>query len=376
LSEQRRSLDLRIKGVKAKVDNRSLVITSDFPLKVLSSAVLNGGLTAARSIVNYHVPKSFKNLRPAAYLKRISSRLALPSPTVGLMTAVKMDSLSILREEDGKVVSMITAGTEPAAAAGDRAWLKGARLGTINIIFIIEGSLSDGAMVEVVKTATEAKSLALRRLDLRSKFSGEVASGTITDAVCVACTQRGKSWSYAGTGTEIGHAIGRAVLKGVEDSILKESGLEKNRSVIARLTERGIRFDDLLMTGMELFINSGTRSKEEVAAFFRKELTRTTSDPNVSSLLIAAIRLDEDGMAGALPRLTAEAFAADPVNLVADETIGMAIANYIAGTAGVHNFLYYDRMKPGITKTLGPFMDDAVCGLVAGVMSKVLREES
>jgi len=353
-----------------------LVITSEFPLKVLSSAVLNGGLTTARSIVNYHVPKSFKNLIPAAYLERISSRLALPGPTVGLMTAVKMNSLSIQREEDGKVVSMITAGTEPAAAAGDKTRPKGARRGTINTILIIEGSLNDGAMVEVVKTVTEAKSLALRDLDLRSKFSGEVASGTITDAVCVACTQRGKSWSYAGTGTEIGQAIGRAVRKGVEDSILKESGLEKNRSVIARLTERGIRLDDLVTTGMELFISSGTRSKKEVAALFRKELTRITSDPNVSSLLIAAIRLDEEGKVGALPGLTAEAFAADPINLVADETIGMAIANYIAGTLGMHNFLYYDRMKPGITKTLSPFMDDAVCGLVAGVMSKVLREES
>jgi alpha-ribazole phosphatase CobZ len=75
-----------------------------------------------------------------------------------------------------------------------------------------------------------------------------------------------------------------------------------------------------------------------------------------------------------LPKLTAEAFLADPISLVADETLGIAIANYIGGTLAIHNFLYYDRMKPGISKRLSPFMDDAVCGLVAGVMSKVLRE--
>jgi len=33
-------------------------------------------------------------------------------------------------------------------------------------------------------------------------------------------------------------------------------------------------------------------------------------------------------------------------------------------------------MKPGIAKKLPPFMDDAVCGLVAGVMSRVLYDSA
>jgi len=157
---------------------------------------------------------------------------------------------------------------------------------------------------------------------------------------------------------------------------LKENGLIGNRAVLSRLSERGIQLTDLVKTGMELFCPSPRISKQRATFLLERGLVRALSDVNVASLVIAAIRLDEEGRTGTLPKLTAQAFLADPIGLVADEAIGNAIANYIGGTLGMHNFQYYDRMKPGIAKKLSPFMDDAVCGLVAGVMSRILYEES
>ncbi len=372
MSEQ---LDLGIKGVRGEVSNEALIVTSEDRLRVLSSAVLNGGLVFARSIVNYHVQKNFRNRNPVAFLGKAASRLALPSPMVGLMTAAKMKNLSVKRERDEGVVSIITAGLSYPAAAGDTIELDGVHQGTINTILVIDGHLAESAMVEAVKTATEAKTLALRDLDVRSRFSGEAASGTTTDSICVACTRKGKNWKYAGTSTPIGQAIARTVRAGVEESIRRENGLIRNRSVTTRLMERGIQLDDLVRTGMELFVASESITKKRASTLLRRGLIKALSDVNVASLVLAAMRLDEDGKTGSYPGLTNEAFLVDPINLVADETIGMAIANYIAGTLGVHNFLYYDRMKPGITKRLSPFMDDAINGLVAGVMSKVLGEE-
>ena len=372
-----KQLDLGIKGVKARSTKQAIIITSWHPLKVLSSAVLNGGFVYATSIVNYHVQKNFKNSNPAAYLRRAASKLALSGPTVGLMTAARLKNVSIKKNQDEKVATIVTAGASCPAAAGDEIEGGNTHQGTINTILIIDGNLTDSAMVETAKTATEAKSLTLADLDIRSKFSNEVASGTVTDSICVACTGEGKRQNYAGTGTRIGQAIARTAREAVEEAILRENGISRNRPLLSRLNERGIDIWALVETGMELFCAMpGMISKQRAATLLRRGLISSLSDVNVASLIIAGMRLDEEGRTGALPKLTAEAFLADPINLVADETIGIAIANYIGGTLGVHNFLYYDRMKPGISKQLSPFMDDTICGLVAGVMSKVLREES
>ena len=371
-----RKLLIRIEGVNGRVDEHAIIIASRDPLKVLSSAVLNGGLIQARSIINCHVDNNFKSSHPSAYLQKITSKLALLGPTVGLMTAAKLKNYSLRTSRDAGVTAMVTAGLSYPAAAGDEIDVGRAHHGTINTILIIDGSLTDSAMVDAVKTATEAKTLALKGLDVRSRFSVEVASGTITDSVCVSCTQRGKRWKYAGTATSVGQAIAKTTRGAIEEGVLKENGLIGNRAVLSRLSERGIQLTDLVKTGMELFRPSPRISKQRATFLLERGLVRALSDVNVASLVIAAVRLDEEGRTGTLPKLTAQAFLADPISLVADEAIGNAIANYIGGTLGMHNFQYYDRMKPGIAKKLPPFMDDAVCGLVAGVMSRVLYDSA
>lgn len=69
-------------------------------------------------------------------------------------------------------------------------------------------------MFNCVLTATEAKVVALSRLDIRSRFSKMIATGTTTDAIAVACSGRGEEIHYAGQATELG-MISEVVVKAV-----------------------------------------------------------------------------------------------------------------------------------------------------------------
>ena len=80
-------------------------------------------------------------------------------------------------------------------------------------------------MVEAHKTITEAKTVALRELDLRSQFSGDLATGTLTDTIAVACTKKGEPISFAGTFTLIGELIGQCVRECVKEAFTNKKTL-------------------------------------------------------------------------------------------------------------------------------------------------------
>jgi alpha-ribazole phosphatase CobZ len=90
-------------------------------------------------------------------------------------------------------------------------------------------------------------------------------------------------------------------------------------------------------------------------------------------LEVASFLLEEEAKHGLVPGLTAERFAGRP-GLVADELLGIAIANYIAGAKGIFEFVRFDQNKPGILKKLGPITNDAIGGLIAGVSSNMYTQ--
>ncbi len=49
----------------------------------------------------------------------------------------------------------------------------------------------------------------------------------------------------------------------------------------------------------------------------------------------------------------------------------MSISTYIAGHKGMFEYVRFDKLKPGVIKELGPFMDDVVAGLIGGVSSSM-----
>jgi alpha-ribazole phosphatase CobZ len=137
------------------------------------------------------------------------------------------------------------------------------------------------------------------------------------------------------------------------------------------LEKKGITLKDLIDTALELFVpHPGVETKEKAAEILQEEFFDTLSDVNVSCLEVACFRAQEDAEKGLIPGLTKERFMGRP-GLVADELLGLAIANYIAGVRGIFEFTRFDQAKPGILKKLGPITNDAIGGLVAGVSSNM-----
>ncbi|WP_430515228.1 alpha-ribazole phosphatase CobZ [Pyrococcus woesei] len=130
--------------------------------------------------------------------------------------------------------------------------------------------------------------------------------------------------------------------------------------ILEILKSKGITLERIIDTALELYIgNERERIKEKV----RGVMLRYLEDINVQALLMAALLLEE--------KFNVEE---DPVNLVADELIGIDIAEYIGGKMALFNFFYYDTKKPGILRELPPFLDDAIGGFIAGCMTLVFHE--
>ena len=137
------------------------------------------------------------------------------------------------------------------------------------------------------------------------------------------------------------------------------------------LEKKGITLKDLINTALELFVpHPGLETAEEAAEMLKEEFLDALSDVNVSTLEVACFRAQEDAEKGLIPGLSQERFLGRP-GLVADELLGLAIANYLAGVRGIFEFTRFDQAKPGILKKLGPITNDAIGGLVAGVSSNV-----
>jgi alpha-ribazole phosphatase CobZ len=145
----------------------------------------------------------------------------------------------------------------------------------------------------------------------------------------------------------------------------------ENPPLAEYLEQKGITLEDLIDTALELFVpHPGVETEEEATDMLREEFLDVLSDVNVSCLEVACFRAQEDAEKGLIPGLTKERFMGRP-GLVADELLGLAIANYIAGVRGIFEFTRFDQAKPGILKKLGPITNDAIGGLVAGVSSNM-----
>ena len=136
-----------------------------------------------------------------------------------------------------------------------------------------------------------------------------------------------------------------------------------------RLLNRGISCEDIVAAAMELYVSHGM-PEDQAAAEIKRKIIKYFDDPNVSSLLLGAILLEDELFC---KRKNSE-IADDPVFLLSDEIIGMAIAECIGGTYARFEFTRYDQKKPGILSKLGPFLDDAIAGLIAGCTSRLYSD--
>jgi len=139
--------------------------------------------------------------------------------------------------------------------------------------------------------------------------------------------------------------------------------------ILERLEHRGVVLSDIVDAAMVLYVPHGIEAAE-AGSRLEETILAALTDPNVCSLLSAAILLEDD----LVNNRDHSELGNDPVFLLADEIIGMAIAELIGGTYARFGFTRYDQQKPGILSRLGPFLDDAVAGLIAGCTSRLYSE--
>jgi len=148
--------------------------------------------------------------------------------------------------------------------------------------------------------------------------------------------------------------------------------MEKILGLERGLAKEGINLEDLINTALEMYIpHPKLGTKEEMVRKLREGFKKTFQDVNVCALVIAGLCLEEAGKKGLIPGLSEKEYEKDPVHLIADELLGIQIAQYIAGSRALFEFERFDKKKPGILKTLPPIMDDVIGGLIAGVLVKV-----
>ncbi|MEE1930896.1 adenosylcobinamide amidohydrolase [Streptomyces sp. TRM 70351] len=146
--------------------------------RVCSSAVLGGGLGERDWVLNAQVPPGYRRTDPAAHLAGIAAGAGLRGTGAALMTAADVDAFTEAWDEGVRAVVTTGLGVRTWAASPVAGRIGPPAAGTVNIVVTVPVPLGDGALVNAVATATEAKVQAL--LD-----AGAACSGTPSDAVCV-----------------------------------------------------------------------------------------------------------------------------------------------------------------------------------------------
>lgn len=100
------------------------------------------------------------------------------------------------------------------------------KLGTINIILILDADMPPGTLARALVTCTEAKTAAIQELLAGSNYSTGLATGSGTDqTIIVANSDSALYFEGAGKHSKMGELIGKTVTKAVKAALSKQSGL-------------------------------------------------------------------------------------------------------------------------------------------------------
>lgn len=206
-----------------RVTEDYVLFQAEIQLKTWSSAVINAGSGWYKNFINRRVDASYAcdNVQEEMLVYLADNGFS-EADTVGMMTAVRTTDAVIKEYKTpfGNIIIMVTAGVGNAvdvSRAYEVEMLPA--IGTINTWVIVNGELSDEAFIQSVITATEAKTKALAFEQVKDPRTGTIATGTSTDSVLIAATQKGTHIPYAGPITEIGKKIGLGVYECTVEAI-------------------------------------------------------------------------------------------------------------------------------------------------------------
>jgi adenosylcobinamide hydrolase len=172
------------------------------PVRVIGSAPHGGGVGIRRWAINAQVPGGYARRDPDHHLAGLGISLGLSGRGIGMLTAADVRQYTCGADGGVEATATVGLGHPIWAAAPDERIAD--LVGTINLLVLVPERLSEAALVNAVATATEAKSQALYDLGL-------AATGTATDALCIACPDQGSPAAFGGPRSVWGARIARAV---------------------------------------------------------------------------------------------------------------------------------------------------------------------
>ncbi len=322
------------------------------PHRVISTCRVNGGIREdLKGILNHQCCEpnahflDFNDLSiksPDAYLKKLCEFYKISEKCACLETAANMNCASIKSGcfEDLKIVTICTAGIDKnAACAGDPATLYEDRgkfiplngsgnipKGTINIIVCINKGLTPGALVEAVVTATEAKSSFLQELDIPSKYSTKIATGTGTDQIAIASALKrdGVFLTNAGKHTKLGELISISVKESIKEALEMYGGITplSRCSILSYLERFGTSRENIIKEILK-YLN------KEDKTIFRENFGAIDRDPVVVSFVAALIHIRDKMEVGIFPKFCVT------------ELFTVYLAHIACAVSGKYN--YFDR---------------------------------
>jgi adenosylcobinamide amidohydrolase len=226
-------------------------------------------------------------------IRMSATKAGITKDYLAMVTAANVHNFSLVtkKSDDYSVLVAATAGCSHGESSGEQIDIQEIT-GTINIIVFIDGNPTESCMVAALITATEAKSAVLRDYDMRSRYTGDSATGSITDSVTVASTGKGKPIILAGPASKLGKLVGYCARKAVSEALLRQEPIWGQRTVLDRLKERHLPVEKL---ATEI-------SKIKGLTVTAKELTEILSkNPASLSSLLAAAKMDDDYKKNLLP---------------------------------------------------------------------------
>ncbi len=288
-------------SAKIVTKDNIVAVISDTPLATISSGIYNGGFKKVNAVLNVSVPDGYndKHLHddPINLIYDAQKNLKITSDFVAMLTAAKIQNLSITTRQIGDITITVvaTAGWRHGESSGEDIENSHYTHGTINIIVFLNGNPTDSCLVSLFLTATEAKTAAMNDYDIRSRYTGDAATGTITDSLSVAVTGQGEKIELGGPASTIGQLVGSAVRQAVKEAADKQEGQHKGRTLTRRLEERHLSIEHLAdeLSKAQVFGDQKT-----VASKLKQVLMENSVS---AAFLLAAAKLDDDYKKDLLP---------------------------------------------------------------------------
>ncbi len=358
-----------------RINKDTVVIDFPKPVEFISTlkiVSINDNTNTAKSAIFKQVKNDFHTDDIIKYYKEILDSLNIESGIV-FLTAIPMDELIHIKGYLSEIV--MTVGLEPPLCISYNKLYEPLRMGasTINILIYVDAPLTREAMVDLLKTAVEAKTAASSDLLLRCCSR---AVGTVTDAIAIA-----RPYDLDGEilFSSMATPIGNSVAKIIYNSIIS-IGIKNGIEWLLR-NHIGYSVEDLLTLFRDIYISTPIPgiSSEKAVEKARKILYRILKDPNVWSLIIAARELDLHGSSGTIPGLTIDEYANDTIKIVADELLGISLALYIGGAKALFSMYWIENMKKlGRLKYSegGLYVDDILSALLGSLYTLLFDEVS